>query len=850
MVAGVRGGGSFLDGLRRLMFIVAVLCMVPAFALSADGTVFRVVVLGSSTAAGEAARPLDSSWVNKYKMYLGSVFTTYEVINLAVGGYTTFNIMPNGYVRPAPWDTVAALAVVSNNNITKALSLNPSLILINMPTNDSYRYIPVSQQIANFDVLVNAALNANVPVYLSTSQPRTVNTTVQNLLIDLKNQMLSRYAGRVMDFWTGLANPNGSIKLEYDGDGGTHLNNAGHAVLFQRAVDAIQLPLPVSASPKLLGFGNHTRNTGTVLEITISNPTASTLTFDNITTGTSVFASNRSNATALPGSSFIVQVTFTPPALGSYQDTLYLHNNSSLVMVKIPLSGSALPPVLQAVPSALAFGAVNRTTGSTMRLALRNGDLNGGTITSVTSASGQFSATPSTGNVVQGDSLILQVKFSPAVYGQVADTLRLFGVVAGGVVKVPVAGNSPVPVMNASTSSLDFGDISMASPKTLDLTLSNPSVNDVVIDAIANSNAAYFSDPASAMIPPNGSVIIHVTFAPSTFGTSTDTLQVISNAVGSPLRVPLAGRVPLPGLSLSRTSITFPMTGQSDAVVRPVYMRNDGASPVTITSISGHTPHFSSATALPLNVASHDSTLVGIRFAPQAAGDMRDTLIIATNAGPTQLIVSGSSPSSYLKGAPAPVGFGSVKTGTTIWKPCVLRVQSADAGFTIAVDSVKVIGSTFGAPHLAGRVLLTPADSLKLMVAFSPSALATYADTLLIYNDSYVSVLRVPLSGKGDTFTDVGPVAVAQPGAFALLQNYPNPFNPSTQITFVLERAGEVSLRVFDVLGREVAVLQNGWRDAGVHQVQFHAAGLPSGMYVYLLRAGDQQAVRRMLLMK
>ena len=67
---------------------------------------FRLVVLGSSTAAGEAARPLDSSWVNKYKNYLGTVFQNYEVVNLAVGGFTTFNVMPNGYVRPFPYDTM------------------------------------------------------------------------------------------------------------------------------------------------------------------------------------------------------------------------------------------------------------------------------------------------------------------------------------------------------------------------------------------------------------------------------------------------------------------------------------------------------------------------------------------------------------------------------------------------------------------------------------------------------------------------------------------------------------------------------------------------------------------------
>ena len=850
MASVLRSGKGSMGRIRRSVLAFVAICVMSSFARAADGTVFRLVVLGSSTAAGEVARPLDSSWVNKYKLYLGTVFQNYEVVNLAVGGYTTFNVMPTGYVRPYPYDTSAALAVAPNNNITKALSLNPSLILVNMPTNDSYRFIPVSQQMANFDAIVDAAVNAGVPIYVSTSQPRNESQFVRNLLIDLKNQVVSHFAGRALDFWTGIANADGTINAQYDGDGGTHLNNAGHVVLFQRTVESVQLPMPFTASPGQLAFGNRTTGVGTTLSVTVDNPSSSTLTFDNISTGTGTFVSNRSSATVLPQGSFTVQVTFTPPSIGSYHDTLYLHNNSSVVMVKVPLSGSATAPSVQAFPSSLAFGEVNKATGSTLRLALRNNDVNAGSITSVSSLSGQFSASPATGTIPNADSLILMVTFGPSGYGPVSDTLRLFGVVGGGVVKVPVSGSSPIPVLSPSSASLDFGDISLAVPKTMDLTLSNTTINDLVIDAMANSNAAFFVDPASATIGSHGSVVVHVTFAPSGFGTAVDTLQVISNASGSPLRIPLRGRVPVPGLSLSRASIAFPMLGQTEAAVRYLYLRNAGLSPITVSSIAGHTEHFSSATALPVIVQAQDSALVGIRFAPKAAGELRDTLAIVTNANSAELVVSGSSPVSFLRSTSALVDFGSTMTGATSWKPCVLRVQSADINFTIAVDSVRVAGSIFGVSGFPGRTLLKPADSLKVVIAFSPVVLATYAETLLVYNDSYVSVLRIPLTGKGDTYTDAAPVASGEPGVFALLQNFPNPFNPSTEIAFVLEKAAMVSLRVYDLLGREVAVLQDGWRDAGTYQVRFDAAGMTSGMYVYRLRTGEHNAVRRMLLMR
>ena len=86
--------------------------------------------------------------------------------------------------------------------------------------------------------------------------------------------------------------------------------------------------------------------------------------------------------------------------------------------------------------------------------------------------------------------------------------------------------------------------------------------------------------------------------------------------------------------------------------------------------------------------------------------------------------------------------------------------------------------------------------------------------------------------------------------SFSLEQNYPNPFNPSTSIKFTLAEQGNVSLVVYDMLGREVATLLNGVQTAGDHQVTFNASKLASGMYVYTIKAGNFTASKKMLLMK
>jgi hypothetical protein len=85
---------------------------------------------------------------------------------------------------------------------------------------------------------------------------------------------------------------------------------------------------------------------------------------------------------------------------------------------------------------------------------------------------------------------------------------------------------------------------------------------------------------------------------------------------------------------------------------------------------------------------------------------------------------------------------------------------------------------------------------------------------------------------------------------FTLMSNHPNPFNPSTSINFTLTDAGIVRLAVYDIAGREVVELVNGYRQAGNHEATFNASGLASGVYIYELTSGNQTAISKMILMK
>ena len=130
------------------------------------------------------------------------------------------------------------------------------------------------------------------------------------------------------------------------------------------------------------------------------------------------------------------------------------------------------------------------------------------------------------------------------------------------------------------------------------------------------------------------------------------------------------------------------------------------------------------------------------------------------------------------------------------------------------------------------------------------------------YTDNTGGSFREPLSGSyafqyGQTnisTSTITGIVEQNPGAlpskYSLSQNYPNPFNPGTSFNYTIPVSGNVSIKIYNILGQEVAKVFQGFQKAGNYTANFNASKLSSGVYLYRLQSGQFSEVKKMLLMK
>jgi Ice-binding-like/Secretion system C-terminal sorting domain len=191
-------------------------------------------------------------------------------------------------------------------------------------------------------------------------------------------------------------------------------------------------------------------------------------------------------------------------------------------------------------------------------------------------------------------------------------------------------------------------------------------------------------------------------------------------------------------------------------------------------------------------------------------------------------------------------------TATDIWIFQIAQNLTVANGAMVTLSGGAIASNIFW--QVAGQVALGTTSAMKgIILCQTGIAMSTGA----ALNGRALAQTAVTLDANSVTAPAAIITAVKNsltPQKFVLLQNYPNPFNPSTRIQYSLEKAAQVSLKVYNLLGQEVAVLVNSRQEAGSYNISFNSSngisGLSSGVYFYRLEAGSFISTKKFILLK
>jgi len=437
-----------------------------------------------------------------------------------------------------------------------------------------------------------------------------------------------------------------------------------------------------------------------------------------------------------------------------------------------------------------------------------------------------------------------------------------------------------------------FGQVAIGTTKDWKLKVTNEGIEDLVVTEVLSDNVAFTVDETAFSVSPGNSVELTVTFAPLDEAQYEGILTVLSNDPDKSecnILVTGVGVRSDPDISVSPTSCDFGQVAVHGVSETELTVSNVGTEALVVTDIDATSPDFSvDKTSFTLQPDS--SERVAVTCSPSAEGTTTADLVVFSNDPdePTvtiHLLAVGVTPDVMVS-----ISGASGNPGTSGIKVSVLLDNRSDvAGMELVVNfdpemlTATGISTTSRSAHIpvfitnlnygSGKVKLlivaTDGESIAhgvgsvaeiLFDIDADASLGTYPVTLsdVIVGDARGNPLLTGIENgavniMGSTEVEGDNRSGSMPEEFALLQNGPNPFNPTTDIRYQIPDVGysiHIALKVYNLLGQEVATLVDEIEEPGYYSVKFDSQNLASGVYFYTLKAGEFCMTRRMALIR
>ncbi|MCL5020859.1 MAG: choice-of-anchor D domain-containing protein, partial [Bacteroidetes bacterium] len=415
------------------------------------------------------------------------------------------------------------------------------------------------------------------------------------------------------------------------------------------------------------------------------------------------------------------------------------------------------------------------------------------------------------------------------------------------------------PAFLATPDSIDFHGVLLGKSKVDSIKVKNDGYDSLFISSVTSSNAKFTVTPGAARLDSMASQKFTVTFTPTAEGVVSGVIVFESNAFEG--------------------KDTVWVTGKGSTVVTIAEARKDANSDlIPDHKVTGDTLFVCGVV-----------TSLNVQTSPQSGYFMQDATagieIFSYNPTPVTVAVGDSV---FIIGkvdqyhglteltplAMDTVNFKVLKHKAVLPKPTVITAHEfvsnpeAHEGSVIEIDTLYYSSGTWPAEGSNGSIYYKPkdgTDSVQIFVDKDTEVdgtaqpedpvtfkgiLSQYSSSSTILNDGYELIPRDTNDIKHVVIQGISGRTNGIPDKFYLSQNYPNPFNPTTTIEFGLPKEAQVQIAVYNVLGQRVAVLVDAVMKAGNHRIAFNASRLASGVYFYVMRAGENIFKHKMLMMK
>jgi hypothetical protein len=519
----------------------------------------------------------------------------------------------------------------------------------------------------------------------------------------------------------------------------------------------------LGANPSSVNFGSVNVGSSGSQTVTLTNSGSASLTISQATSSGAGFSlSGISTPLTLgAGQSTSFTAKFSPTSGGNVSGSVSLTNNgpNSPVTVALTGSGTATAPQLTISPASVSYG--NVTVGSSMpqTITLTNSGNATLTVTQATASGAGFSMSGATMpmSINAGSSASFTATFAPTSSGAASGSISVASNAPNSPAAIALSGTGIQGQLTANPGSVNFGSVAAGSNGSQTITLTNSGSASVTISQATASGAGFSISGLATPVTLGAGLSTSFTaqFAPTSAGSPTGSISIVSNAPNSPLTIALSGTATQPALSATPSSAAFGnvVTGTSNS--QTINLTNSGTATVTISAATVGGAGFSTTgISTPLSIAAGKSAAFNAVFAPTTAGAVSGSVTLTSNApnSPLAITLSGTGVAStkVLGLSTSTLSFGNVNVGSSSSQNVTLT-NNGNANVTIS--SVGVTAAGFSASGVTTGEVLAPNQSVTVTVTFAPGTAGAVSGSVSISSDATNSPATISVSGTGVSVT-------------------------------------------------------------------------------------------------